>query len=634
MKKSSKMMAFLLAMCLCLGCLATGGFALRAEAATGLGDWQGYWGDPVADGQGVRVSTNATYKNALSPEYIQFELAIGKLDDVNAGSPDWMKFGLGESLADMDSNSKISVKLENAGGKLRVTLFDGPTAQNPTDTDIDVTAPLTVVVKKQGNAEKWDISVNGTKYFETATAFTNGEAKTFLGFASWADGNNGDRPTDLYYTINAVSNSKPVLNTDGFVLQQGPITSIADWQGYWGDPVASANGVQVSTNATYKNALSAEYIRLDLTIGKLDDITAGSPDWMKFGLGETLADMDSNSKISVKLENAGGKLRVTLFEGPTAKDSMDTDIDVTAPVSFVIKKQADAEAWDVIVNGAKCFTTAAAFANADGKTYVGLASWADGNNGDRPTDLYYTVNSVMNSEQTDDQTPPTNPNPDDFVLVPGPITKLEDWQGYWGDPVADGKGVRISTNATYKNALTTEYIRIDVTIGELDDVTAGSPDWMKLGFGDSLADMDSNSKISVKLENAGGKLRVTLFEGPTARNSVDTAIDVTVPVSFVIKKQADAEAWDIIVNGVKCFTTTTAFANADGKTYVGFASWADADNGDRPTDLYYVVNSVVNSEDDTPPKTGDESVAGIAILFCLAALASAVVVFKKMRHIA
>ncbi len=631
MKKSKQIMALLLTMCFCLGYLLTGGFVLRANAATSLSDWQGYWGEPVADGEGVRVSTNATYKNALSLEYIQFELVIGKLDDVNAGSPDWMKFGLGEALADMDSNSKISVKLENASGKLRVTLLEGATVKSSVDTDIDVTAPVSFAVKKQANAAVWDILVNGTNCFTTTATFANADGKTYLGFASWADSNNGDRATDLYYTINAVSNSKPALNTDGFVLQQGPVTSVSDWQGYWGDPVASAQGVQVSTNATYKNALSPEYIRLDVTIGKLDDVKAGSPDWMKFGLGEALADMDSNSKISVKLENASGKLRVTLFEGATAKRSVDTDIDVTAPVSFVIKKQADAEAWDISVNGATCFTTTTAFVNANGEAYIGLASWADGDNGNRITDLYYTINSVMNSELTDDQPSTTDPNPDDFVFEPGPITELRDWQGYWGDPVADENGVRVSTNATYKNALSPEYIRLDVTIGKLDDVNAGSADWMKLGLGEALADMDSNSKISVKLENASGKLRITLFEGATAQTSVNTNIDVTAPVSFVIKKQADAEAWDIIVNGVKCFTTTTAFVNADGKTYVGLASWADGDNGDRATDLYYVVNSVINSEEDSSPKTGD---SGIAVLLstCLVALASTVVVFKKMRY--
>ena len=683
MKKTKRIMAVLLTLCLCFGALSTGKFALQTKAATSLNDWQGYWGEPVVDGEGVRVSTNATYLNALTPDYIKFDVVIGAMD---SNSHDWMKFGLGKVKADMDANGEIYVRIYNVDNKLEMSLLHGATVIESYNTEFKVGDNLSFVVKKQANAEAWDILVNDVKLFTNTKSFINADGKTYLGFASWADGADEDRATDLYYTVNSVVNSESITGPDE---EQG--TSLSDWQGYWGEPVVDGKGVRVSTNATYLNALTPDYIKFNIVIGALD---SNSQDWMKFGLGKVKADMDANGEVYVRIYNVNDKLEMSLLHGATIIESYNTEFKVGDSLSFVIKKQADAEAWDISVNGVDLFTNTKSFTNADGKTYLGLASWADGADEDRATDLYYTINSVMNSENgtgtgedtgsgedigtgegtgsgedtgTGEDTGSNEgtgegegSNTEDKEPTYSTITKkvkknvavgLNAWEHYWADPNAGGfapsaagNGVKIITNATHKTALNPEYVEFTLKIGNLK---ADSTDWIKFGFGDTTKDYDKWAGISFVLRNCGGKLGVEGLR-PSVFNGIELDnVSVYDTLKFVFEKQ-DNGVWRLSVNGTKIadLTDITAadFCDENGKTHLGFASWADVSDGTKRTDkLHYNISALShmttvtvtvdeNGNEVQGPLTGDNTHSIIWVGCMVVALTTGVVVYKKKER--
>ncbi len=229
MNTKRKLISVLLVFCFCLGAISSGMFTFRSNAATPLGDWQGYWGNPVTDGEGVRVSTNATYVKPLSPEYIEFEMKIGALQADSANN--WLKFGLGNNgVKDMDSNGVIYIRLKNVGGMLKAEALNGSTILADIDTGCKVDDTLKVVIAKQESAQAWDVSINGTKiYTFTDCDFCTAEGKTYLGFASYSDG--ADRANSLYYTINYVSNESESgsVETDEIPAKTGDTTAVSAW---------------------------------------------------------------------------------------------------------------------------------------------------------------------------------------------------------------------------------------------------------------------------------------------------------------------------------------------------------------------------------------------------------------------
>ncbi len=463
MKKTKYVVAVILTLCLCFGGLLSGTLALRAEAATNLNEWQGYWGSPIAYEDGVRVSTNATYMRALSPEYIRFDIEIGALD---SDSQDWLKFGLGKVKADMDANGQIYVRIYNVANKLEMSLLDGATIIDSKSTDFTVGSLLSFEVKKQTNAEAWDISVNGTALFTTTKSFTNDEGTTYLGFASWADAADEDRSTDLYYDIKLVMDSQ---HTSGESATEGtepedttstepstepgtapstepstdagiPSAPSADkvqtqvkvdmdaWQFYWDDPtaggfapVADGECVKIITNATHKTPLDPMRIEFTLKIGKLK---ADSTDWIKFGFGDTTKDYDKWAGISFVLRNCGGKLGVEGLR-PSVFAGIELDnVSVEDTLHFVFEQQENG-VWSLFVNDTMIAEltniTATDFCDENGMTYLGFASWADVSDGTHRSDkLYYTITSLTHvAEATDEVVPPTETEKPDETETPG-----------------------------------------------------------------------------------------------------------------------------------------------------------------------------------------------------------------------
>ncbi len=442
MRTKRKIMAAVLAFCLCIGAVVSGISGLQAQAATSLSDWQGYWGDPVVDGEGIRVSTNATYTKQLSPAHIEFELKIGAMGK----NTDWLKFGLGKYKADMDGNSDVAVRFWNVDGKLKAETLHGTRVieESKVETGLGVNDSLKVVIAKADGAEAWDVTINGTKVASFSGVDFTKDGKTYLGFASWADTSSGiDRAQALYYTINSVSDTAagedpkpedpkpedpkpedpkpddpkpenpkpedpkpedPGTTTITEKVKTAVSIGMNDWNHYWADPNANpkgyppeavSGGIKIVTNSTLKAAMNPEYIEFTMKIGELK---ADSTDWIKFGFGDNTKDYDRWAGISFVLRNVGGKLGVEGLR-PSVFDGIELDnVKATDTLKFVFEKNASG-IWSLSVNGNKIADLEnikdGDFCTKDGKTYLGFASWADTSLGqDRTEKLNYTISSV------------------------------------------------------------------------------------------------------------------------------------------------------------------------------------------------------------------------------------------------
>ncbi len=486
MKTKRKLTAILLAFCFCLGAISSGMFTFQSKAATPLSDWQGYWGNPVTDGEGVRVSTNATYVKPLSPEYIEFEMKIGALQADSAAN--WLKFGLGKNgVKDMDSNGVIYIRFWNTGGMLKAEALKGGTVLAGADTGCKVNDTLKVVIAKQESAQAWDVSINGTKiYTFTDCDFCTTEGKTYLGFASFSDGE--DRANSLYYTINYVSNE-----------------------------AGSGSGESGNTG------------------------TGGSGNT---GTGES---------------------------GNTGTEG-------------------------------------------SGNT----GSGESGNTGSGESGNTGSGESGNTGSGESGNTKPGNTTVTEKVITGVSIGK-DNWENYWTDtsiggvpPVSVDGGLKITTNSTLKAALNPEYI--EFTMKNLQ-LKADSTDWIKFGFGDNTKDYDKWAGISFVLRNVGGKLGIeglkpSVFDGIELQN-----VNVTDTLKFVFQKNSNG-IWSLSVNGNKIADLDNIkeadFCTKDGKTYLGFASWADTSNGEKRAEkLNYTIASVKHMTTVLKTIDGDGNVVSV-----------------------
>lgn len=586
------------------------GTALSGNAATytnlQAGDFEGYYGTPVQEADGVKVVTNATYKTALEPEYICATIRINAFGDGG-----WIAAGFQSGVANIDdaqSVTKLRFMLKKDGDRLNIEGFKGADwnsgiLDNRTLENVDILGDLTLVFSKNNDSGKWSLLVNGEDLGElegvTADDFCSGDGKTYLGFASFID-TAGDREAALNYTVKSVSTDRPL-----------PPAWAADWQNYYMDLESVDGGVKIITNATYKTALDASYITYKLDIGSLLE---GA--WIAAGFQSGIADIDSGAstaKLRFMLKNSDGKLNIEGFKGADWNNkilegrTLDA-VDAVGEITLTLSRSADGGRWSLLVNGEDLGelegVTAGDFCDASGRTYLGFASWTpEPFAQSREQDLFYTVTDISTTRPSVPEPAPSEPWKDD-------------WQAYYWDIAKEGDGVRIVTDATYKKPLNPDYMEFTVHIGALND-----KGWIMFGFQDSVADIGStdpaNGAVSARrlqfyMRSNEGKLNIfaeNLTKGQNLANFLDFgSIDAVGTDITVVFEKSDNGGWTISFNGAKMLDASgnmakieaSDFCNDEGKTYLGFASWTEVPSGaERENTLFYTVKSIVNEKENT-----------------------------------